>query len=72
MSCQCEGVYTSDPMGYAWVLADKGYQVGRVGSKAIDFYAFSRGSFRKPARNLIARAQRKSQEIETQGECTNE
>ena len=35
--------------------------MGRVGSKAIDFYAFSRGSFRKPARNLIARAQRKSQ-----------
>jgi hypothetical protein len=20
MSCQCEGVYTSDPMGYAWVF----------------------------------------------------
>jgi hypothetical protein len=39
----------------------KGYQAGRERSKAIDFYAFSRGSFRKPARNLIARAQRKSQ-----------
>jgi hypothetical protein len=21
MSCQCEGVYTSDPLGYAWVFA---------------------------------------------------
>ena len=41
--------------------------MGRVGSKAIDFYAFSRGSFRKPARNLIARAQRKSHPLE--GSC---
>src|SRR5437764_7120243 len=39
----------------------KGYQAGRERSKAIDFYAFSCGSFRKLARNPIARAQRKSQ-----------
>jgi hypothetical protein len=42
----------------------KGYQAGRERSKAIDFYAFSRGSFRKPARNLIATAQRKSHPLE--------
>jgi len=30
-------------------------------SKAVDFYAFSCGSFRKKARNLIETAQRKSQ-----------
>ena len=32
-------------------------------SKPIDFYAFSCGSFRKKARNLIETAQRKSQGI---------
>jgi hypothetical protein len=34
-------------------------------SKAIDFYAFSWSAPRKPARNLIETAQRKSQKIET-------
>jgi hypothetical protein len=34
-----------------------------AGSKAIDFYALSRGVPRKPARNLIETAQRKSQYI---------
>jgi hypothetical protein len=29
----------------------------------IDFYAFSRGSFRKPARNLVETVQRKSQQL---------
>jgi hypothetical protein len=35
-----------------------------VGSKAIDSYAFSYGSFRKKARNLIETAQRKSHPLE--------
>jgi len=34
-----------------------------AGSKAIDFYALSRGVPRKPARNLIETAQRKSQDL---------
>ena len=38
-----------------------GGQEGMAGSKAIDFYALSRGVPRKPARNLIETAQRKSQ-----------
>ena len=38
-----------------------GGQEGMAGSKAIDFYALSRGVPRKPARNLIEIAQRKSQ-----------
>ena len=36
-----------------------------VGSKAIDFYALSCGSFRKQARNLIETAHRKSQYVTT-------
>ena len=42
-----------------------GTQGGRLGGHGtvqyIDFYALSRGSFRKQARNLIETAQRKSQ-----------
>ena len=34
-------------------------------SKLIDFYAFSCGTFRKKARNLIKTAQRKSQVVRT-------
>src|ERR671938_2118081 len=40
----------------------KGLQENMAWFEHIDFYAFSRGSFRKPARNLIEIAQRKSQE----------
>jgi hypothetical protein len=40
----------------------KGYQAGRVKSKPFDFYAFSWGAPRKPARNLAETAQRKSQD----------
>ena len=39
----------------------KGLQENMAWFEHIDFYAFSRGSFRKPARNLIEIAQRKSQ-----------
>src|SRR3954469_5538187 len=41
----------------------KGLQENMAWFEHIDFYAFSRGSFRKPARNLIEIAQRKSQQI---------
>jgi hypothetical protein len=41
----------------------KGLQENMAWFEHIDFYAFSRGSFRKPARNLIEIAQRKSQVI---------
>jgi len=41
----------------------KGPQENMAWFEHIDFYAFSRGSFRKPARNLIEIAQRKSQDI---------
>ena len=44
-----------------------GGQEGMAGSKAIDFYALSRGVPRKPARNLIETAQRKSHPLE--GSC---
>ena len=40
----------------------KGLQENMAWFEHIDFYAFSRGSFRKLARNLIEIAQRKSQE----------
>src|SRR6478736_6768164 len=43
----------------------KGLQENMAWFEHIDFYAFSRGSFRKPARNLIEIAQRKSQERTT-------
>ena len=39
----------------------KGLQENMAWFEHIDFYAFSCGSFRKPARNLIEIAQRKSQ-----------
>src|SRR3954469_18754042 len=39
----------------------KGLQENMAWFEHIDFYAFSRSSFRKPARNLIEIAQRKSQ-----------
>jgi PGAP1-like protein len=39
----------------------KGYEVGEVHSKAIDYYALSWGVPRKPAWNLVETAQRKSQ-----------
>jgi hypothetical protein len=42
----------------------KGLQENIAWLEHIDFYTFSRGSFGKPARNLIARAQRKSHPLE--------
>ena len=54
----------SAPQGPWCVLClwlQKGLQENMVWFEHIDFYAFSRGSFRKPARNLIETAQRKSQ-----------
>ena len=45
-----------------WI--QKGLQENMAWFEHIDFYTFSRGSFRKPARNLIARAQRKSHPLE--------
>jgi hypothetical protein len=44
-----------------WFLALQGISGGRVGSKAIDYYAFSWGVPRKPACNVVETAQRKSQ-----------
>jgi hypothetical protein len=46
---------------YLWL--QKGIQENMAWLEYIDFYAFSRGSSRKPARNLIEIAQRKSQEL---------
>src|SRR5437764_14796718 len=43
------------------VWLQKGVREDMAWSKRIDFYAFSRGSFRKKARSLIETAQRKSQ-----------
>ena len=48
------------------VWLPKGGQEGMVGSKAIDFYALSCGSFRKAAGNLIETAQRKSHPLALQ------
>src|SRR5205814_1593752 len=45
------------------VWLQKGVREDMAWSKHIDLYAFSRGSFRKKARNLIETAQRKSQHI---------
>src|SRR2546421_4771653 len=42
----------------------KGLQENMAWFEHIDFYAFSRSSFRKPARNLIEIAQRKSHPLE--------
>src|SRR5437764_5565030 len=45
------------------VWLQKGVREDMAWSKHIDLYAFSRGSFRKKARNLIETAQRKSQNL---------
>ena len=45
------------------VWLQKGIRENMTWLEPIDFYAFSRGSFRKLARNLIEIAQRKSQEL---------
>ena len=44
-------------------MAPKGGQEEMAWSKAIDVYAFSWSVPRKPARNLIETAQRKSQNV---------
>ena len=46
------------------VWLQKGVREDMAWSKHIDLYAFSRGSFRKKARNLIETAQRKSHPLE--------
>src|SRR5207248_10754962 len=46
------------------VWLQKGVREDMAWSKHIDLYAFSRGSFRKKARNLIETAQRKSHTLE--------
>src|SRR5947209_11975028 len=46
------------------VWLQKGVREDMAWSKHIDLYAFSRGSFRKKARNLIETAQRKGQSID--------
>jgi hypothetical protein len=43
------------------VWLQQGVREDMAWAKPVDFYAFSRGSFRKTARNLIETAQRKSQ-----------
>ena len=48
------------------VWLQKGIRENMTWLEPIDFYAFSRGSFRKLARNLIEIAQRKSQDIGTE------
>ena len=41
MSCQCEGVYTSDPMGYAWVFGStRDIKRGERGQKPLIFMHF--------------------------------
>ena len=45
------------------VWLQKGTRENMAWPEAIDLYALSRGSFRKPAQNLIETAQRKSQTI---------
>ena len=50
-----------------WFVTPQGISGGIAGSKAIDFYAISRGVPRKPACNLVETAQRKSHPLE--GSC---
>jgi hypothetical protein len=69
VSCQVTKK-ASAPQGPWCVLClwlRKGLQENMAWFEHIDFYAFSRGSFRKPARNLIEIAQRKSHPLE--GSC---
>jgi hypothetical protein len=56
------------PWGISWFVAPQGIQVGRAGSKAIDFYALSWGVPRKIACNVVETAQRKSHPLEGSGQ----
>jgi hypothetical protein len=48
MSCQYEGVYTSDPMGYAWVFGStRDIKWGEWGQKSLIFMHFHAALFGK-------------------------
>ena len=61
LSGYCGGACTTAPRGGPGSWLPKGEQLGIVGAKAIDLYAFSWGVPRTPASNLIDTAPRKSQ-----------
>jgi len=68
MPCQVTAKASTPPVPW-FVLClrlQKGIRYNMAWFEPIDFYAFSRGSFRKLARNLIEIAQRKSHPLALQ------